>query len=76
MVHVCVWPSIVYDSILRNLEDSGESVYLAESTGQWTRLPLEDVIKTVDNVGGDYSEGIKCILYIYPSLSIYHIHMS
>ena len=25
---------------------------------------MEDVIKTVDNVGGDYSEGIKCILFI------------
>ena len=32
------------------------------AAGQWTRLPLEDVIKTLDNVGGDYSEGIKCIL--------------
>ena len=31
---------------------------------------MEDVIKTVDNVGGDYSEGIKCILYIKTLLRI------
>jgi hypothetical protein len=41
---------------------------LAESSGQWTRLAIQDSLKTADNVGGDHSGGIKCNLRYAPSM--------
>ena len=35
---------------------------IAKGRGQCTLIALEDVIKTVDNVGGDYSEGSDSVI--------------